>query len=146
MENTNEKCSEDEKSYFHLGCFIIQAHPLEPFWSKTDTTVQVHHRPIFHPIGFPTETSCPSILTPTKRPPVFSSSTIAHFIWVSTRSIIERSNVVIDRMRGTISREEVKGLREMERWQEERGKAPSSSQLKPELDYEVVGEKKGVGW
>jgi hypothetical protein len=49
-------------------------------------------------------------------------------------------------MRGTISREEVKGLREMERWQEERGKAPNSSQLKPELDYEVVGEKKGVGW
>jgi hypothetical protein len=49
-------------------------------------------------------------------------------------------------MRGTISREEVKRLPEMERWQEERGKAPKSSQLKPQLDYEVEGEKKGVGW
>lgn len=56
MENTNEKCSEDEKSYFHLGCFIIQAHPLEPFRSRSDKTVQVHHRPFFHPTGFPTET------------------------------------------------------------------------------------------
>jgi len=26
MENTNEKCSEDEKSYFHLGCFIHSNH------------------------------------------------------------------------------------------------------------------------
>jgi hypothetical protein len=49
-------------------------------------------------------------------------------------------------MRATISREEVKRLREMERSQEERGKALKSSQLKPELDYEVEGEKKGVGW
>ncbi len=85
-------------------------------------------------------------MTSTKTPPVFSSSTVAHFICVSTRSIIERSTVVIDRMRGTINREQVKRLREMERWQEERGKAPMSSQLKPELDYEVEGEKNGVGW
>lgn len=77
---------------------------------------------------------------------MFSSSTVAHFICDSTRSIIERSTVVIDRMRGTISRDEVKRLREMERWQEERGKAPKSSQMKPEPDYEVEGEKKGVGW
>jgi hypothetical protein len=49
-------------------------------------------------------------------------------------------------MRATINREEVKRLREMERWQEERGKAPMSSQQKPELDYEVEGEKNGVGW
>jgi hypothetical protein len=46
-------------------------------------------------------------------------------------------------MRGTISKEEMKRLCEMERWQEERGKAPKSFQLKWELDYEVEGEKKG---
>jgi hypothetical protein len=102
----NNICAMDENRTFMLKVFSFKACQLESFLPRTNVTNQVPNHHLFHPKGFPIEASRSSLLTPTKGPQTFLSTTVVDFFCTSNFSTITSST----KMKGTINKEEADKL------------------------------------